>query len=141
MVSRYLAEVAGAAPLGPHGPFGFVRRVIRHLGEQLVSRERLVIRLVDAGMERMTRGYLWSLRHVLRFRRTMLVFTLALIGLTVWLYVIIFLGPIGALAYIGMEVVPDLGLLRQSFDAFGRRKRIVPPAAARVAALPSGPVR
>jgi hypothetical protein len=43
---------------------------------------------------------------------------------TVWLYVIVFLGPIGALAYIGMEVVPDLGLLRQSFDAFGRRKRI-----------------
>jgi hypothetical protein len=42
----------------------------------------------------------------------------------IWLYVIIFLGPLGALAYIGMEVVPDLGLLRQSFDAFGRRKRI-----------------
>jgi len=43
---------------------------------------------------------------------------------TIWLYVIIFLGPIGALAYIGMEVVPDLGLLRHSFDAYGRRKRI-----------------
>lgn len=43
---------------------------------------------------------------------------------TIWLYVIIFLGPIGALAYMGMEVVPDLGLLRHSFDAFGRRKRI-----------------
>jgi hypothetical protein len=43
---------------------------------------------------------------------------------TIWLYVIIFLGPLGALAYIGMEIVPDLGLLRQSFDAFGRRKRI-----------------
>src|ERR687892_1790752 len=43
---------------------------------------------------------------------------------TVWLWVIIFLGPLGALVYIGLEVVPDLGLLRQSFDAFGRRKRI-----------------
>lgn len=43
---------------------------------------------------------------------------------TIWLWVIIFLGPIGALAYIGMEVVPDLGLLRQSFEGFGRRKRI-----------------
>jgi hypothetical protein len=43
---------------------------------------------------------------------------------TVWLWIIIFLGPIGALAYLVMEVVPDLGLLRQSFDAFGRRKRI-----------------
>ena len=41
-----------------------------------------------------------------------------------WLWVIIFLGPIGALVYIGMEVVPDLGLLRQVYDAFGRRKRI-----------------
>jgi hypothetical protein len=42
----------------------------------------------------------------------------------IWLFVIVFLGPLGALAYIGMEVVPDLGLLRHSFDAFGRRKRI-----------------
>lgn len=41
-----------------------------------------------------------------------------------WLWIIIFLGPIGALVYIGMEVVPDLGLLRQSYDAYGRRKRI-----------------
>ena len=41
-----------------------------------------------------------------------------------WLWVIIFLGPLGALVYFFMEVVPDLGLLRQSFDAFGRRKRI-----------------
>jgi hypothetical protein len=43
---------------------------------------------------------------------------------TLWLYVIIFLGPPGALVYIAVEVVPDLGLLRQTFDAFGRRKRI-----------------
>jgi hypothetical protein len=43
---------------------------------------------------------------------------------TLWLWVIIFLGPLGALVYIFMEVVPDLGLLRQSFDAFGRRRRI-----------------
>jgi hypothetical protein len=43
---------------------------------------------------------------------------------TIWLWIIILLGPLGALAYIAMEVVPDLGLLRQSFDSFGRRKRI-----------------
>jgi len=43
---------------------------------------------------------------------------------TIWFYVIIFLGPLGALAYIVMEVVPDLGLLRHSFEGFGRRKRI-----------------
>jgi hypothetical protein len=41
-----------------------------------------------------------------------------------WFFVIIFLGPVGALAYILMEVVPDLGLLRQSFEGFGRRNRI-----------------
>ncbi|SDC52086.1 efflux RND transporter permease subunit [Belnapia rosea] len=52
-------------------------------------RPGLVIRLVDAGMERMTRGYIWSLRHVLRVRRIMLVLTLGLIGVTVWLYVIV----------------------------------------------------
>jgi len=43
---------------------------------------------------------------------------------TFWLWVIIFFGPPGAFIYILMEVVPDLGLLRQSFEGFGRRKRI-----------------
>ena len=43
---------------------------------------------------------------------------------TVWMYVILFLGPPGALIYILIEVVPDLGLLRHVYDAFGRRKRI-----------------
>jgi hypothetical protein len=42
----------------------------------------------------------------------------------VWLWIIIFFGPLGALVYIFMEVIPDLGLLRQSFEGFGRRKRI-----------------
>jgi hypothetical protein len=41
-----------------------------------------------------------------------------------WIWVIIFLGPLGASVYLVVEMVPDLGLLRQSFDAFGRRKRI-----------------
>jgi len=43
---------------------------------------------------------------------------------TIWLWIIIFLGPLGALVYIALEVVPDLGLLRQSLDAHNRRKRI-----------------
>ena len=43
---------------------------------------------------------------------------------TFWLYVIIFLGGLGALVYIAVEMVPDLGLLRQVYDALGRRKRI-----------------
>jgi len=41
-----------------------------------------------------------------------------------WLFIIIFLGPLGAAVYIFMEVIPDFGLLRQSFDVFPRRKRI-----------------
>lgn len=41
-----------------------------------------------------------------------------------WLWIIIFLGPIGALIYIIIEVLPDVGLLRQMVDAAGRRKRI-----------------
>jgi hypothetical protein len=43
---------------------------------------------------------------------------------TYWLFIIIFLGPIGALVYIAVEVLPDLGLLRQSFKVFPRRRRI-----------------
>jgi hypothetical protein len=42
----------------------------------------------------------------------------------VWLWIIIFFGPLGATVYLFMEVVPDLGLLRQAFDSFGRKKRI-----------------
>lgn len=41
-----------------------------------------------------------------------------------WLWIIIFGGGIGALVYIVAEVVPDAGLLRGSFQAFPRRKRI-----------------
>jgi hypothetical protein len=43
---------------------------------------------------------------------------------TYWLWIIIFLGPIGALVYIFAEVVPDFGLLGQSVKGFSRRKRI-----------------
>jgi hypothetical protein len=43
---------------------------------------------------------------------------------TYWLYIILFLGPVGAAIYLVVEALPDLGLLRQSFKAFPRRKRI-----------------
>jgi len=43
---------------------------------------------------------------------------------TWWLWVILFLGPIGALVYLFAEVVPDAGLLRGSMKVFPRRKRI-----------------
>jgi hypothetical protein len=43
---------------------------------------------------------------------------------TYWIWIIIFLGPIGALVYIFAEVLPDFGLLQQSFKGFPRRKRI-----------------
>jgi hypothetical protein len=42
----------------------------------------------------------------------------------IWLWIIIFLGPLGATAYILLEMVPDLGLLRNVYDAHGRRRRI-----------------
>lgn len=43
---------------------------------------------------------------------------------TYWFWIILFFGPPGALIYIFIEVIPDLGLLRQSFEVFPRRKRI-----------------
>ena len=43
---------------------------------------------------------------------------------TYWLYIILIGGWIGALVYIGAELIPDLGLLRGTFQAFPRRKRI-----------------
>ena len=43
---------------------------------------------------------------------------------TYWLYVILIGGSLGALIYIAVEVLPDLGLLRQSFKVFPRRRRI-----------------
>jgi hypothetical protein len=41
-----------------------------------------------------------------------------------WLWIIIMGGGLGALIYIAVEVIPDLGLLRQSFQVFSHRKRI-----------------
>src|SRR5215467_4166751 len=41
-----------------------------------------------------------------------------------WLWIIIMGGGLGALIYIMVEVLPDLGLLRQSFQIFSHRKRI-----------------
>src|SRR6202044_1565681 len=43
---------------------------------------------------------------------------------TYWIFIILFLGPLGALIYIFAEALPDIGLLRQSFKVFPRRKRI-----------------
>jgi hypothetical protein len=41
-----------------------------------------------------------------------------------WLYVIFFGGFLGAAVYIAVEVIPDAGLLRGTFQGFGRRSRI-----------------
>ncbi len=43
---------------------------------------------------------------------------------TYWIFVILFLGPIGAVIYLVVEGIPDIGLLGQSFKMFSRRKRI-----------------
>lgn len=42
---------------------------------------------------------------------------------TYWLWIIM-IHPIGALVYIAAEVIPDAGLLRDTFQVFPRRKRI-----------------
>src|SRR5207244_7022416 len=41
-----------------------------------------------------------------------------------WLWIILFGGGLGAAVYIVAEVLPDTGLLRQSFKVFPRRRRI-----------------
>lgn len=44
---------------------------------------------------------------------------------TFWIYVILFLGPLGAIVYLVMEALPDMGVASQStFKAFPRHKRI-----------------
>jgi hypothetical protein len=41
-----------------------------------------------------------------------------------WFYIIIFLGPLGALVYLFAEALPDLGLLGNTYRGFSRRRRI-----------------
>jgi hypothetical protein len=41
-----------------------------------------------------------------------------------WLYVILFLGPMGAVVYLLAEAAPDARLLRGTFQVFPRRKKI-----------------
>jgi hypothetical protein len=43
---------------------------------------------------------------------------------TYWLWIILIGGGLGAIVYIFVEVLPDFGLLRQSFRVFPRRRRI-----------------
>ena len=43
---------------------------------------------------------------------------------TYWLWIILMFGGVGALIYIVVEVIPDAGLLRGTFQVFPRRKRI-----------------
>src|SRR6202051_5421761 len=43
---------------------------------------------------------------------------------TYWIFIILLLGPLGAIIYLLVEALPDLSLLGQSFKVFPRRKRI-----------------
>lgn len=42
---------------------------------------------------------------------------------TYWIFVIVFI-PFGAIIYLAVEALPDIGLVGQSFKIFPRRKRI-----------------
>lgn len=43
---------------------------------------------------------------------------------TYWIFIILFLGPVGAVIYLCVEALPDFGLARESLKVFPRRKRI-----------------
>src|ERR1700688_3366812 len=43
---------------------------------------------------------------------------------TYWIFIILFLGPLGAIIYLFVEALPDIGLVGHSFKVFPRRKRI-----------------
>ena len=43
---------------------------------------------------------------------------------TYWIFIILFLGPIGAIVYLFAEALPDVSLLNQSFKGISRRKQI-----------------
>src|SRR6202167_3369 len=43
---------------------------------------------------------------------------------TYWIFIILFLGWVGAVIYIAAEVIPDASLLSTSFQVFPRRRRI-----------------
>src|ERR1700685_2662420 len=61
-------------------------------------------------------GFLWqglAIVHFIRRRPD-----------TYWIFIILFLGAPGAIIYLFVEALPDIGLLGQSFKVFPRRKRI-----------------
>ena len=41
-----------------------------------------------------------------------------------WIFIIVFLGPLGALIYLVVVALPDIGSVNQTFRGFPRRKRI-----------------
>ncbi|MCQ4161281.1 efflux RND transporter permease subunit [Roseomonas sp. GC11] len=91
------------------------------------------------GMDRILAGYLRSLRLLLRFRRTALLASLSLIGVTVWLYVIVPKGlfpeqDTGLLAG-SARAAPDTSFARMS-DIMEQATRIIlrDPAVASVGA-------
>src|SRR5215813_7874205 len=43
---------------------------------------------------------------------------------TYWLYIMLFIGPLGVVIYVLIEALPDLCLLGQSFKVFPPRRRI-----------------
>jgi hypothetical protein len=49
---------------------------------------------------------------------------------TFWIYIILFLGPLGAIVYLCAEALPGMGFLGESFKSFPRRKRIAEVEAA-----------
>ncbi|MBW8270109.1 efflux RND transporter permease subunit [Caldovatus aquaticus] len=77
----------------------------------------------EAAMGALTRGYVRSLAWTLRFRRTMVALTVALVGVTVWLYVVVPKGFIPeqdtGLIFGGTVAAPDISF--QAMQALQER--------------------
>ncbi len=58
-----------------------------HPGE--VEKQNFVLRAFERLFETMLNGYQWSLDKVLRYKSITLIFTLATIGATIWLYIVV----------------------------------------------------
>ncbi len=89
MFREFSATLAIAVALSGIVSLTLTPMMAAHLARAVPPQPGMLRRGFDAGMEAVTRGYLWSLRQVLRIRWIMLLGTISLVGLTVWLYIVV----------------------------------------------------
>ena len=89
MLREFSAVLAIAVAISAIVSLTLTPTMAAHLARSEPRPPGLLGRGFEAAMGALTRGYIRSLAWALRFRRTMVALTLALIGVTVWLYVIV----------------------------------------------------